>query len=61
MPDKQRVLELVTAMPEVYSYQEIVQALNVWFSDHRAEADIEAGRYYEKDVAKQRVRELAGA
>ena len=61
MLDKQRVLELVTAMPEGYSYQEIVQALNIWHSDQRAEADIEAGRYYDTNTAKQRVRELAGA
>jgi len=61
MPDKQRVLELVNAMPEIYSYQEIVQALNIWFSDQRAEADIEEGRYFETNAAKQRVRELAGA
>ena len=61
MPDKQRVLELVTAMPEVYTYQEILQSLKIWFSDQRAEADIEAGRYYETSAAKQRVRELAGA
>ena len=33
MPDKQRVLELITAMLEAYSYQEIVQALNIWYSD----------------------------
>ena len=60
MPDKQRVLELVTAMPEAYSYQEIVQALNIWYSNQHAEADIENERYYDTNDAKQRVRELAG-
>ena len=60
MPVKQRVLELVSAMPESVSYQEIVQRLNIWYSDQRADADIKAGRFYPTDVAKQRVRELAG-
>jgi len=60
MPDKQRVLELVSAMPESVSFQDIVQTLNIWYSDQRADADIKAGRYYETDMAKQRVREMAG-
>ena len=60
MPDKQRVLELVSAMPEGISYLEIVQSLNIWFSDQRADADIKARRYYDTETAKQRVREMAG-
>ena len=59
MPDKQRVLEIVAALPEGVNYQEIVQALNIWFSDQQADADIKAGRYYTTDAAKQRVREMA--
>jgi len=59
MPDKQRVLEIVSAMPEGVNYQEIVQALNIWFSDQQADADIKAGRFYSTEVAKQRVREMA--
>jgi len=58
MPDKQRVLELVSAMPEGASYEEIVQALNIWYSDQRADADIKAGRFYTTDAAKQRIREM---
>ena len=58
MPDKQRVLELVSAMPESASYEEIVQTLNIWYSDQRATADIKAERYYTTDAAKQRVREM---
>ena len=60
MPVKQRVLELVSAMPESVSYQEIVQTLNIWYSDQRADSDINAGRVYSTDAAKHRVRELAG-
>jgi hypothetical protein len=60
MPDKIRVLELVSAMPENASYEEILQTISIWYSDQRANADIEAGRCYATDVAKQRVRELAG-
>ena len=59
MPDKQRVLELVSAMPEGISYEEIVQALSIWFSDINASADIHSGRVFITDAAKQRVRELA--
>ena len=59
MPDKQRVLELVSAMPEGISYEEIVQALSIWFSDVKASADIKNGRYYTTETAKQRVREIA--
>jgi len=59
MPDKQRVLEIVSAMPEGVKYQEIVQALNIWFSDQQADADIKAGRVYTTEMAKQRVREMA--
>ena len=58
MPDKQRVLELVSAMPEGVSYEEIVQALSIWFSDVKASADIENGRFYTTATAKQRVREM---
>jgi len=53
MPDKQRVLEIVTAMPEGISYQEIVQALNIWYSDQQAAADIRDGRFHTTDMAKQ--------
>ena len=59
MPDKQRVLELVSAMPEGISYEEIVQALSIWFSDIKASADIKNGQYYTAETAKQRVREIA--
>jgi len=59
MPDKQRVLEIVTAMPEGISYQEIVQTLSIWCSDQQADADIRAGRFYTTDIAKQRVRDVA--
>ena len=58
MPDKQRVLEIVTAMPESASYEEIVQAINIWYSDKRASDDINAGRFCTTEVAKQRVRNL---
>ena len=58
MPDKQRVLELVSAMPEGISYEEIVQALSIWFSDIKASADIENGRFHATETAKQRVREM---
>jgi len=60
MPDKQLVLEIVTAMPEGISYLEIVQALNIWYSDQQADADIRDGRFLTTDMAKQRVREMAG-
>jgi len=60
MPDKQRVLDIITAMPEGIGYLEIMQALTVWYSDQQAGADIEAGRFYTTAVAKQRVREMAG-
>ena len=60
IPDKQHVLDIVTAMPEGTSYLEIVQALTVWYSDQQASADIEAGRYYTTEIAKQRVRDMAG-
>ena len=60
MPDKQRVLEIVSALPDGINYQEIVQALNVWYSDQQADADIRAGRVYTTDTAKHRVREMAG-
>ena len=59
MPDKERVLEMVSAMPEGIEYREIAQALNIWFSDQQAEADIKAGRFYPTYEAKQRVREMA--
>ena len=59
MPDKQRVLELVSAMPEGISYEEIVQVLSIWFSDIKASADINSGRVFATEAAKQRVRELA--
>ena len=59
MPDKQSVLEIVAAMPEDISYQEIVQALNIWYSDQQADADIRAGRFHTTDMAKQRIREMA--
>jgi len=55
LPDKQRVLEIVSAMPEGANYQEIVQTLNIWFSDQQADVDIKAGRFYSTDVAKQRI------
>ena len=58
MPDKQRVLELVSSMPEGISYEEIVHTLNIWFSDIKASADIENGRFYTTETAKQRVREM---
>ena len=61
MPDKQRVLEIVSAMPEGVNCQQIVQALNIWFSDQQADADIESGRCYTSEVAKQLVREMASA
>ena len=32
MPDKQRVLEIVSAMPEGVEYQDIIMAINIWFS-----------------------------
>ena len=60
MPDKQRVLDIVAAMPEGTSYLEIVQTLAIWYSDQQAGADIEAGRFYNTEMAKQRVREMAG-
>jgi len=60
MPDKQRVLDIVAAMPEGTCYLEIVQMLTVWYSDHQAGTDIEAGRFYNTEMAKQRVREMAG-
>ena len=59
MPDKQRAMEIISAMPESVSFLEILQTLNIWFSEQRADADINAGRYYTTDEAKQRVRELA--
>ena len=59
MPDKQRVLELVSAMPEGVSYEEIVQALSIWFSDIKASADINSCRVHTTEAAKQRVRKLA--
>jgi len=59
MPDKQLVLGIVTAMPEGASYLEIVQTLNIWYSDQQAGADIEAKKFYTTDIAKQRVREMA--
>ena len=58
MPDKQRVLEIVSAMPEGINYQDIVQALIIWFSDQQAEADIEAGRFYTTETAKQKVYDM---
>ena len=58
MPDKQRVLELVSAMPENVSYEEIVQTLRIWFSDKKASDDINNGRFYSTEAAKQRVREV---
>jgi len=59
MPDKQRVLEIVTAMPEGISYQEILRTLNILCSDQQADADIGAGRFHTTDIAKQRVRDMA--
>jgi len=59
MPYKQRVLEIVTAMPEGISYQEIVQKLNIWCSDQQADADIRDGRFHTTDIAKQRVCDMA--
>ena len=59
MPDKQRVIEIVSAMPEGVEYREIAQALNIWFSDQHADADIKSGRFYPTEAAKQRVREMA--
>ena len=61
MPDKQRVLELVSAMPEGVTYEEIVQSLSIWFSDIKASADIENSRFYATETAKQRVREMVTA
>ena len=60
MPDKQRVLELISSLPDNASYEEILQTLIIWNSNQRAEADISAGRFYATDVAKRRIRELAG-
>ena len=59
MPDKQRVLELVSAMPESVSYEDIVQMLDIWFSDKKASDDIKNERFYIAQTAKQRVREFA--
>ena len=59
MPDKQRVLEIVAAMPEGISYQEIVQMLCIWYSDQQADSDIRAGRFHTTEIAKQRVRDMA--
>jgi len=60
MPDKHRVIEIVSLMPDTASYEEIMQTLSIWYSDQRASADIEAGRIFTTEAAKQRVRELAG-
>jgi len=60
MPDKQRVIEIVSLMPETASYEEILQTLSICYSDQRANADTQAGRIFTTEAAKQRVRELAG-
>ena len=59
MPDKQRVIEIFTVMPEGIGCQKIFQMLSIWCSDQQADADIGDGRVHPTDIAKQRVRDMA--
>ena len=58
MPAKQRVLELISALPESVSYEEILQTLSILFSDNKASDDIKNGCVYTTETAKQRVRAM---
>jgi len=50
MPDKQRVIEIFTVMPEGIGCQKIFQMLSIWCSDQQADADIRAGKFLNKDL-----------
>ncbi|GHS97584.1 hypothetical protein AGMMS50276_17900 [Synergistales bacterium] len=60
IPAKQQVLKLVGSLPENISYEDIIQTLSICRGDLRAQTDIQEGRYYDTETAKQRVREIAG-
>lgn len=59
MTTKAQIMDKIASLPDTMNWDNIMYNLKLQESLARADEDINAGRVYEGDTARQRVREIA--